>query len=156
MVVGSNPIPGEKPVLKPGPQHFSLAPRLDAVYVLGMGGAAGPNIKRLRKAQGGRCYMCARRVTPSGQQWEGGRLFPTLDHIVPRRAGGWRTPPNIALACHDCNQKKGDRMPTACELLFGEVIADVAGIPRVSPWRESPWSNPALADALRAAGVCGS
>ena len=48
----------------------------------------------------GKCQYCGKRP---------GKDNPlTLDHIVPRAAGGTDRPDNIAAACRQCNQAKGD------------------------------------------------
>lgn len=44
-----------------------------------------------------------------------------LDHILPRSRGGSNRVSNLALSCHDCNQKKGNR--TAREFGHPEVEA---------------------------------
>jgi 5-methylcytosine-specific restriction endonuclease McrA len=35
----------------------------------------------------------------------------TIDHVHPRSKGGKNDWDNVATACRDCNQKKGDHMP---------------------------------------------
>jgi len=42
-----------------------------------------------------------------------------VDHIIPRSRGGSTTPDNLAAACYDCNQKKGNW--TAVEFGYPEV-----------------------------------
>lgn len=58
---------------------------------------------RLLRRHGARCFYC-RTVfaTPADA---------TLDHYIPYAL--WRTwwVPNLVLACVDCNQVKGDRLP---------------------------------------------
>ena len=50
---------------------------------------------------GGECQYCGKRP---------GKDNPlTLDHIVPRAAGGTDRPDNIATACRRCNYAKGDQ-----------------------------------------------
>lgn len=41
----------------------------------------------------------------------------TVDHVVPKAAGGSGATRNLRLACRDCNQKKANRMPTYEEIL---------------------------------------
>jgi 5-methylcytosine-specific restriction endonuclease McrA len=36
----------------------------------------------------------------------------TFDHVIPRSRGGRTIWSNIVTACHDCNVRKGDRLPT--------------------------------------------
>jgi len=38
-------------------------------------------------------------------------IWVTLDHVVPRCAGGHSQPSNMALACSPCNRDKGDTVP---------------------------------------------
>lgn len=35
----------------------------------------------------------------------------TLDHVIPKSRGGTDAPSNLALACHACNNAKGDKLP---------------------------------------------
>jgi hypothetical protein len=60
---------------------------------------------------GYRCAYCHQEAT----RWE-------LDHILPRSRGGPSRVFNLALACHACNQEKGDR--TAAEYGHPEVEAE--------------------------------
>ncbi len=64
---------------------------------------------------GYRCAYCHKEAT----RWE-------VDHILPRSRGGSNRVKNLALACHACNQEKGDR--TAEEYGHPEVQAE-AGKP---------------------------
>jgi 5-methylcytosine-specific restriction endonuclease McrA len=44
-----------------------------------------------------------------------GRAFPahelTLDHVIPRSRGGQTDWDNLVACCHQCNNRKGDRLP---------------------------------------------
>lgn len=42
---------------------------------------------------------------------------PTIDHVIPRSRGGHDGCGNIVAACFPCNNRKGGRMPTGCELI---------------------------------------
>ncbi|HUY76937.1 MAG TPA: RNA-guided endonuclease IscB [Ktedonobacterales bacterium] len=64
---------------------------------------------------GYRCAYCHQEAT----RWE-------VDHLVPRSRGGSNRISNLAMACHACNQDKGDR--TATEYGHPEVQAQ-AGKP---------------------------
>jgi 5-methylcytosine-specific restriction endonuclease McrA len=48
------------------------------------------------------CQYCA-QVLPSTEL--------TLDHVVPRSRGGSSTWENLVACCHDCNHRKGNRLP---------------------------------------------
>lgn len=78
-----------------------------------------------------RCRYCGCRVIPTQimrlishflprefpyhPNWKGGETHPaiasrsaTVDHLVPRTAGGTDDPANLVCACWICNQTKGD------------------------------------------------
>ncbi|WP_448187909.1 HNH endonuclease [Azospirillum sp. sgz301742] len=75
----------------------------------------------LRKLQGGRCFYCltciSNRSHVPGQR-NGGW---TRDHVHPRASGAGNAG-NVVLACYACNQRKGDRLPTALELAAARQI----------------------------------
>ena len=56
-----------------------------------------------------RCYLCAKRMYPGNRS--------TDDHVIPKSRGG-RRDRNILLAHKKCNERKGDRPPHPCELLY--------------------------------------
>ncbi|MBP2297536.1 HNH endonuclease [Azospirillum picis] len=56
--------------------------------------------------QGGRCFYCDGPVGAKA----------TFDHLIPQAYGGIDAPANVVLAHRRCNQRKGDRLPTAGEL----------------------------------------
>lgn len=66
--------------------------------------AAGPlrpeTIAAVLAAAEGHCEWCTRAAEL------------TLDHIVPVSRGGTNDRSNLAAACWDCNQSKGDRLPS--------------------------------------------
>ena len=49
------------------------------------------------------CQYCGRRHDPSEL---------TLDHVVPRSRGGVSSWENLVLACVECNDRKGSRLPS--------------------------------------------
>ena len=51
---------------------------------------------------GRRCVYCATPLTPESA---------TIDHVLPLSRGGTHAPGNLVVACHDCNQLKGDQLP---------------------------------------------
>jgi 5-methylcytosine-specific restriction endonuclease McrA len=71
----------------------------------------------LRKAQRERCGACGRRVPPLDVYCAPANR-PTLDHVVPRAAGGKGILGNLLVMHHHCNALKADRRPTGCELLI--------------------------------------
>lgn len=52
---------------------------------------------QLYRRQNGLCCYCRKRVTKSKA---------TIEHVVPRCAGGSNRMENLAMACHKCNHKK--------------------------------------------------
>ncbi len=72
-----------------------------------------PLILRLAHIQGGRCYLCG------GMMRE--RSSPTRDHVLPRAHGG-KDGGNVLAAHSVCNNKKADRMPFPCEVLYLEAV----------------------------------
>ena len=60
-------------------------------------------------AQGNRCFWCVQkmklRLKSSAHQ-----RGATLEHLIPASQGGEDTPHNLVVACHQCNQKRGDKM----------------------------------------------
>lgn len=60
-----------------------------------------------------------------------------IDHILPRSRGGSNRPSNLALACHACNQEKGDR------------TAEEYGHPDVQAQAKLPLKDAAAVNATR-------
>lgn len=63
--------------------------------------------KRLRKVaerDGWRCHICGRRVLD--RPWKARDGDPTVDHLVPRSAGGSDDRSNLALAHNRCNWER--------------------------------------------------
>ncbi|MCR9093441.1 MAG: HNH endonuclease [bacterium] len=58
--------------------------------------------ERLWKRQKQRCAYCRRSIPLTAA---------TLDHVIPRAAGGSGRIGNLVVACGPCNQRKADRMP---------------------------------------------
>lgn len=73
---------------------------------------------RLFKAQDGRCYLC-----PDAMR----RRTATSDHVTPRIAGG-RWAGNMLLAHRLCNQRKGERLPHPCEVIYLAAINARLGV----------------------------
>ena len=64
---------------------------------------------RMFVAQNGKCYLCGEQmctdVTPGKPPPSN---YATVDHIVPLVLGGANDRSNLALACRECNDDKGD------------------------------------------------
>ncbi len=87
---------------------------------------------------GYRCAYCRGEAT----RWE-------VDHLLPRSRGGSSRITNLALACHECNQAKGDQ--TAAEYGHPEVQAEAG-----KPLRDAAAVNStrwALYERLKQMGV---
>lgn len=71
-----------------------------------------------RRYQQGRCYLCDQTMMfKQHRGWRRNPLYATVDHVRPA-ADGHGKERNTLLACRRCNQRKGRRQPTACELMF--------------------------------------
>lgn len=58
--------------------------------------------KLVWKRDGGRCFYCDTSLTWNDK---------TIDHVIPKSKGGPHRVWNLVLACHPCNQAKGDNDP---------------------------------------------
>jgi len=71
--------------------------------------------ERLWDAQNGHCCYCdcqmVSRLDLPNEQVHFPATLATLEHIVPKSLGGGTTQNNLALACRQCNQTKGDTPP---------------------------------------------
>lgn len=72
-------------------------------------------------AQEGICFYCFCEFTgpPAGRKNRATRW--SRDHVNPASAGNGRTR-NLVLACHACQQVKGNRTPTQAELVRADAI----------------------------------
>ena len=81
----------------------------------------------IRKAQRGRCYLCAREWPGSdsggGMAKKRASFYErgTKDHVRPR-SGGNPGRANTLFVHFLCNQRKGNREPYPCELLYLESV----------------------------------
>ena len=87
--------------------------------------------RALRWAQTDICAGC-------GAFLPGGRRLPrhhpeapTFDHVIARSEGGGRTLANGLLKHQRCNQQRGHKPPTGCDLLWLDLVQSrLAGRPR--------------------------
>lgn len=70
---------------------------------------------RVRKRDGDECYLCGKTCSRSVSPPDPDAL--TIDHVIPSSKDGSDDDANLRVACHECNQWKGDR------LLTGEAVA---------------------------------
>jgi 5-methylcytosine-specific restriction endonuclease McrA len=83
------------------------------------------------------CAYCSKTDTPF-----------EVDHILPRSRGGSNRISNLCLACHACNQKKGDK--TAAEFGHPEVEAQAK-----RPLKDAAAVNATRFKLVEALRVCG-
>jgi len=62
-------------------------------------------MRQLIRKYGGICALCQEPVTFK----LGCSKYATIDHIQPLSKGGLDAPSNWQLACHTCNQQKGNQ-----------------------------------------------
>lgn len=80
-------------------------------------------------AQDGRCYCgCGRVLVPHLRDPRSGDR-DTLDHVWPLGAMGPDKLGNLALATHNCNERKGSRLPTEQEQEALRIINEKLGWP---------------------------
>lgn len=75
------------------------------------GRTAGDTVRlklALLDVQGDICPLCGLPIKGVG----------TLEHVIPRSAGGADRLGNFVCSHHRCNARKADRMPTGCELVW--------------------------------------
>ena len=65
--------------------------------------------KAVLKSSYGICAHCGKKLTTKTM---------TIEHIIPLSRGGANDPENLVALCYDCNQKKGNMLPSL-RVLFG-------------------------------------
>ena len=73
--------------------------------------------------QNHKCYLCGELMAPRSEMFAHDSVMPSLDHVMPKCRGGTNRLGNVALAHKRCNNRKADRLPTACEAMFAAVMA---------------------------------
>lgn len=81
-----------------------------------------------------RCEYCH-----ADERWQFVRF--TIDHVLPQSAGGSDEADNLALACRNCNERRGNRLE-GCDPATGEVV------PLFHP-RQEQWAEHFAWDAAR-------
>lgn len=61
-------------------------------------------MRHLVQKHRGLCALCSEPVSFK----LGAPNYATIDHVVPLSRGGLDVPSNYQLACHECNQRKGN------------------------------------------------
>lgn len=85
----------------------------------------------LWEAQDGLCLCCERRLVSHHRRPRCGDR-DTLDHVWPKGAGGPDKLGNLGLMTHNCNHRKGSRLPTRYEMEALQKINERLGWP--TPW----------------------
>lgn len=70
-------------------------------------------LEKLFERDKGICHICQRQCsfedyTTRNGRFAAGKLYPTIDHVIPRSKGGVHSWDNVKLAHHYCNSIKGD------------------------------------------------
>ena len=82
--------------------------------------------KLVRQRADGRCEYCH-----ADERWQFIRF--TIDHVRPQSAGGGDEPKNLALACRNCNERRGNRCESA-DPTSGQTV--VVFDPREQIWAD--------------------
>jgi 5-methylcytosine-specific restriction endonuclease McrA len=72
------------------------------------------------KMQNLRCAGCGELAYPH-LHWRHPRAI-TLDEVLPRAKGGQREWGNQIVMHRKCNAKKGDRLPTGCQMIWLSLV----------------------------------
>lgn len=81
---------------------------------------------RLWKAQGKCCAICGARMVPAHYQhstrgW-------TIEHVWPRSRYSFHNEGNLLVSHAECNNEKGDRDPTGCEIVLLASVNATLGV----------------------------
>lgn len=82
--------------------------------------------RMLRRLQGEICPCCGMRLDPASSHRH--VMSPTLDHVIPLALGGWDGPGNLLAVHMRCNNRKANRKPTGCELIWLLAINNRLGV----------------------------
>lgn len=74
------------------------------------GGVAKRRIRQLAEREGWVCHLCDEPIDPDAT----GPLRATLDHLIPKSAGGGWQLSNLKLAHSQCNQDRGAKPLAEC------------------------------------------
>lgn len=74
-------------------------------------------------AQRAICPYCSKRLSLERKRCS---KQATWDHVRPLAMGGGQGKPNRVVAHRSCNQGKGDRAPTSCELFYCVITNEIA------------------------------
>lgn len=80
----------------------------------------------LMRAQKRRCASCAGLMFDKANECETG-FHASIDHVYPRAHGGPDAIGNFVAMHYRCNQRKADRAPTGCELIWLAAVNAAIG-----------------------------
>jgi len=72
----------------------------------------------LHRAQGGLCAICGERIEIQFYARVDRRMTASTEHVIPLSLKGPPGLGNLVCAHRGCNEDKGDRPPTGCELIW--------------------------------------
>lgn len=85
-------------------------------------------LKVLFDAQRGICAGCGSPMNPMARMPVADEFAnPSVDHVTPRAKGGRDDRTNIVAMHIRCNNAKGDRDPTGCEIIWRETVSATLG-----------------------------
>lgn len=77
--------------------------------------------------QRGICGICGCEM-PHPDDYSGPRPRRcSLEHVIPKARGGAEWFGNVLAACLECNERKADKMPTGCSLVWLLYVNAVVG-----------------------------
>jgi 5-methylcytosine-specific restriction endonuclease McrA len=82
-------------------------------------------------AQGSGCFLCGGEMGPRGTAPDSS----TIEHVIPRSAGGSNALGNIVLAHRSCNEAAGSRPPSKSDLAQAAEIGALAAA--YGAWRNN-------------------
>lgn len=104
--------------------------------------------RRMRLPCSRRGVLARDRETCQYCSTQPGRLYLTIDHVLPRSRGGLTTWENIVTACRECNHRKGGRTPDEANMALLSVprqpqyvaFALLGELERHEVWRKYAYS----------------
>lgn len=95
--------------------------------------------RRLRKRQliSAQMFDCALCGQPLLRHADG-RIEATEDHVFAKVRGGYDGLGNLLAAHKRCNNRKGDRLPTGCEIIWLVAVCARLDVP-LRLTTETPW-----------------
>lgn len=109
----------------------------------------------LWEAQGKMCPICGDKMYPVMRYSNTDRGW-SIEHVYPRHLKLYENVGNKLVTHKGCNNAKGSRMPTGCEITMLEVVNAKLGLTlteREVGYRDAATAPSALAIALQQAGL---